>query len=310
VSGREQPPRFPWERALLASGVTGTRFVVLLVLATFARTDGTVRVGAEQLAAGTRLNERTVREHLKGARADGWVELVERGHHAWGGGKGRVSTYRLTIPQPARRDPVEEAAPETAQPGPRDPVEDDADDPLNRVPDAPQPGPDAPQPGPWGPAVHSSGVHSSGVHWSPPSAPRPGGTSGRPPRADARGDDPWTDDPPPDDPWGRDDERPAAIVDVEIIDADEWVGEVIDADAEAPAAVFDPAALFGPREHATAGDGPALVAAERAPRSPETAAEPPAGADTRRALIEAFTAEQAARRAARPRHPEPARRRR
>ena len=90
--------RFTWERQLRASAdVTGTRLLVLLMLATWMDADGqNARPGQALLAEATGLADRTVRAHLASAVEDGWLVLERRGHRA--GTVAVASCYRATVP--------------------------------------------------------------------------------------------------------------------------------------------------------------------------------------------------------------------
>jgi len=94
--------RFDWERALLACpDVTGTRLLVLLVLATYMRADGTeARPTQATLADACGLKERAVRGHLSWAVDAGWLVRVQRGHRVTSD-VAVASTYRTPGTQPA-----------------------------------------------------------------------------------------------------------------------------------------------------------------------------------------------------------------
>lgn len=121
VVPRRRVDRFSWERRLRADGgVFGTRLLVLLTLGTWMDADGgSARAGQPLLAVSSGLAERTVRQHLAAAVAEGWLELVQRGHRV--GERSVASCYAATVPTGAPV-PVDEGS--TGVTAPVDPVED------------------------------------------------------------------------------------------------------------------------------------------------------------------------------------------
>lgn len=111
--------RFTWERALRrAPDVTGIRVAVLLTLATYMDANGAgARPPQTTLADDCGLGERAVRAHLSWAVANGWLKVVQRGHHIVGTDRAVASLYRATAPQPASvRRLSEEATTGTPEP--------------------------------------------------------------------------------------------------------------------------------------------------------------------------------------------------
>lgn len=140
--------RFTWERGLRSDpGATGARLAVLLTLGTYMDADGTnARPTQKALAEACGLKERAVRSHLSWAVDNGWLEVVQRGHHIVNSGRSVASLYRATAPQPAPPDRLCDT-PTTGSPEPV--VEDTSGIPVPVVdpPEAPQPARNSPTTG-------------------------------------------------------------------------------------------------------------------------------------------------------------------
>lgn len=88
--------RWTWEKAVCQSDLKPTTKHVLLTLATYAGRQGeAVFPSVMQLVADTGLGESTVREHLKKAKASGWLETQPR-HD--GSGRQTSNLYHLAVP--------------------------------------------------------------------------------------------------------------------------------------------------------------------------------------------------------------------
>ena len=78
--------------------VIGNYMLVLLALGTYMDSDGAhARPGVERLTRDTGLAERTVKRWLAAALADGWLELVHRGHRR-GNGTKVANEYAALLP--------------------------------------------------------------------------------------------------------------------------------------------------------------------------------------------------------------------
>jgi len=140
--------RFTWERGLRNDpGARGVRLAVLLTLGTYMDADGTnARPTQKALAEACGLRERAVRSHLTWAVDNGWLEVVQRGHHIVNTGRSVASLYRASTPQPAPTDRLYD--PPTT--GTQEPVVEDTTGvtvPVVNPPEAPQPARNVPTTG-------------------------------------------------------------------------------------------------------------------------------------------------------------------
>lgn len=140
--------RFTWERSLRSDpAVTGTRLLVLLVLGSYMDADGSnARPPQATLAADTGLKERAVRGHLSWAVANGWLVVVQRGHHIINSGRAVASLYRASRPQPASKCRLNDQT-STGTPAPVESATTGTTMPVEEVAGAPQPANEAPTTG-------------------------------------------------------------------------------------------------------------------------------------------------------------------
>lgn len=90
--------RYEWERVLRRIVMPWELKGFGFLLSTYADSDGSrVRPGIESLTAVTGRSEKTVRRWLKEFRSHGLLTLTSRGGGR--GGKGKTTTYRLSIPE-------------------------------------------------------------------------------------------------------------------------------------------------------------------------------------------------------------------
>lgn len=99
---KRRNPKFEWETAFVQAGLTGNAGFVGLIMSSLDNGDGQgFFVSAASIARWTGLNEKTVRTQIKTLVDAGWVERTSRGGRR--GGQALASTYRLTIPDGAKR---------------------------------------------------------------------------------------------------------------------------------------------------------------------------------------------------------------
>lgn len=101
MPSKRRNPKFEWQSAFIASGLTGNTGFIGLLMSTFDNGDGNgFFITEKRITEMTGLSERSVRDHIGKLRSTGWVERVRTGRRV--GGASWASTYQLRNPAETR----------------------------------------------------------------------------------------------------------------------------------------------------------------------------------------------------------------